>query len=616
MVNTLEIQNILSKDSSNVTDLLFQNEWSPTTKQVNTLNWSNYFSPPTSAWGNHLSKPKEQTKFELDVQNAIEISQKIDAFQPNIEVGTKVENLDAINWNSEARFCDIRPRLFDKSANTFRLIDTGSQISTTKKLPGDEPDPNYRLKAVNNSSIQTYGFREITVKINRKAYKVKAVIVDLNQEILGMDFLNSYKLGLDWIDETLHIFDKKAQIKAPLQFVTVPSDMMRTQSIEAVEEEAGFQVNPDVADPAWVEFQVACMKSLTSSDAFTNQNKSENDYTNVHETSSEKQKRGKIQKQLPEIQRLLEKYPGLLSETFDPNPKHGLFHKIETGNNTPCRAKRRPETTNRTKNELGKKAWNKMLKDGIISPVSASSNTDWTSNLTIANKPGGGVRCCSDFRQLNLKTLTLDAYPLPLLKNFTEKIHGCTVFSKLDLKSSFWNIPIHPDCRHKTTTLSPWGGAYVYNRLPFGLKSGPSNMQRLLEVTLSGIENCFLYIDDILLFSKSKEEHMRTIEEIFKRLSENKMPLSIDKCEFIKDSVEYLGYTVNSTGIRPLKRKLQALEEFQPPKNQKEMLHFLGAINYFRSSLKGMRINGKCQYGRYIATALQCRNNTTRENKI
>ena len=123
-------------------------------------------------------------------------------------------------------------------------------------------------------------------------------------------------------------------------------------------------------------------------------------------------------------------------------------------------------------------------------------------------------------------------------------------------------------------------------------------MQRLLEVTLQGIENCFLYIDDILLFSKNEEEHTKTLEEIFKRLAKNNMPLSIEKCEFFKPEVEYLGYKVNSSGISPLKRKLQALENFEAPKTQKELLHFLGAINYFRSSLRGLQINGN-----YLNTA-------------
>ena len=124
----------------------------------------------------------------------------------------------------------------------------------------------------------------------------------------------------------------------------------------------------------------------------------------------------------------------------------------------------------------------------MISPVKASDNTEWTSPLHLANKPGGGVRPCPDFRSLNSKT-SLDSFPLPLLSDFTSKIHGSTIFTKLDLRASFYNIPIWPQHRFKTTTLSPWGGAYVYNRLAFGLKSGPSTMQKLMEHTLQGIQN-------------------------------------------------------------------------------------------------------------------------------
>ena len=116
----------------------------------------------------------------------------------------------------------------------------------------------------------------------------------------------------------------------------------------------------------------------------------------------------------------------------------------------------------------------------VIEKVKADSNTDWTSSLHLVNKPGGGVRPCSDFRELNKKTVT-DAFPLPLLKDFTKKLHGAKHFSVIDLKSAFFNIPIWPEHRHLTTTLDPWGGAYVYNRLAFGLSSGPSSWQKLIE---------------------------------------------------------------------------------------------------------------------------------------
>ena len=118
-------------------------------------------------------------------------------------------------------------------------------------------------------------------------------------------------------------------------------------------------------------------------------------------------------------------------------------------------------------------------------------------------------------------------------------------------------------------------------------------MQRLMQVTLQGLTNCFVYLDDILLFSKTETEHQALLKEVFKRLAANKMPLSIKKCIFGQASVEYLGYEVNEHGIKPLHRKIEALQNFKQPKTQKELLHFLGALNYFRSSLKGLTIAGK-----------------------
>ena len=133
----------------------------------------------------------------------------------------------------------------------------------------------------------------------------------------------------------------------------------------------------------------------------------------------------------------------------------------------------------------------------------------------------------------------------------------------------------------------------MYNRLPFGLSSGPSTMQRLLEVILKEVPNTFIYLDDLLLCAKSKEEHDQILEQIFKILADNHMALSIDKCKFGQKEVDYLGYRVTKAGIRPLPKKLAALSSFPTPKTQKDVLHFCGAINYFRSSLKGITKNNK-----------------------
>ena len=121
----------------------------------------------------------------------------------------------------------------------------------------------------------------------------------------------------------------------------------------------------------------------------------------------------------------------------------------------------------------GKAAWEQMERDGVIERVKAETNTDYSSALHLVPKPGGGARPCTDFRALNAQTV-VDAHPLPLLKDFTSKIHGSKVFSVVDLRSAFFNVPILPEHRHKTLTLSPWGGVIYSQSLSVraGLRSG------------------------------------------------------------------------------------------------------------------------------------------------
>ena len=221
---------------------------------VSVSKWSQYFNPSKQTWGNYPTKPSIQTDFETQVKEAAVRSEQIDPFLPNIETGSKISAMLAKQWSSQ-RQSDIRPRLFDKGSQIHRLIDTGSMISTTAKKEGDTLNPHLVLQAVNNSPMPTYGFRNIDVKIGRKTYPIKAVIVDVNQEILGMDFLENFKLGLDWIGDEYYIFDRKAQIKKSLSFVTVPNNQLRTQAVvELPSEKAASrpQNHPD-----WVAFQIA-----------------------------------------------------------------------------------------------------------------------------------------------------------------------------------------------------------------------------------------------------------------------------------------------------------------------------------------------------------------------
>ena len=155
---------------------------------------------------------------------AMQVAASVDPFQPSLPEGVVVSAAEAVNWSNPS--VDIRPRLEDKASGEFRLIDTGSQISACKRQPGDVQDDSVKLMAVNGSKIPTYGFRNLTFKIGRKTYTVPAVVCDISQDILGIDFIDKYKLGFEWDDLTqteLSIVDKRANIKKELQMVTVPT---------------------------------------------------------------------------------------------------------------------------------------------------------------------------------------------------------------------------------------------------------------------------------------------------------------------------------------------------------------------------------------------------------
>ena len=172
---------------------------------------------------------------------------------------------------------------------------------------------------------------------------------------------------------------------------------------------------------------------------------------------------------------LVKKYPDILQAKFKEEPNANIYHRIDTGDSIPHKCKVRPILASSDKSKEGKKVWSEMENMGVIERVKTSSITQWTNPLHLVRKPQNrGWRVCGDFRLLNKKTKS-DNYPLPLLRSFTNKIKGSKIFSKIDLQSAFHHLPIHPDDVEKTCVLSPWGGAYVFKRLAFGLSNGPSS---------------------------------------------------------------------------------------------------------------------------------------------
>ena len=125
----------------------------------------------------------------------------------------------------------------------------------------------------------------------------------------------------------------------------------------------------------------------------------------------------------------------------------------------------------------------------------------------------------------------------------------------------------------KTVTLTPWG-PYRYKRLAMGLKNSAQSFQKLMDWVLAGLEGTYCYMDDILLFSKSEGEHLKLVEEVFRRLTANGLAIHPDKCRFGKPALDFLGYHVTRQGVKPLEKKVEAIVAFPPPHNHKSLLGF------------------------------------------
>ena len=192
-----------------------------------------------------------------------------------------------------------------------------------------------------------------------------------------------------------------------------------------------------------------------------------------------------------------------------------------------------------------------------------------------------------DYRSLNEKTIS-DAYPLPNICEILNQLGGAKYFSTLDLASGFHQIPMDPDSQSKTAFCTSYGH-YEYKRMPFGLKNAPSTFQRMMDQVLSGIQGVelFVYMDDIVVYSSSLEEHANKLKKLLGRLQTAGLTLQPEKSHFLQKQIAYLGHVITQYGVKPDPRKIEAVQKFSRPKTRKNIKQFLGLIGYYRRSIPG-----------------------------
>ena len=225
-----------------------------------------------------------------------------------------------------------------------------------------------------------------------------------------------------------------------------------------------------------------------------------------------------------------------------------------------------------------KRQLDQLLKDGKIRP----STSPYGAPVLFVKKKDGKLRMCIDYRALNSQTIQ-NRYALPRIDELFDRLHGAKVFSKLDLTSGYYQIAINPKDRYKTAFRTRYGH-YEFNVMPFGLTNAPATFQTLMnDIFRDLLDVCVIvYLDDILVYSKNKEEHEQHLRQVLQRLKEHQLYAKLSKCTFFASSIEYLGHIADGDGLRPNPRLVQALMDFPQPKTLKELQSFLGLANYYR----------------------------------
>ena len=219
-----------------------------------------------------------------------------------------------------------------------------------------------------------------------------------------------------------------------------------------------------------------------------------------------------------------------------------------------------------------------MLAQGIIRP----STSPWASPITLVPKKSGELRFCVDYRAINAVTIK-DSFPLPLIQDIFDQLQGAKVFTTLDMQSGYWQIPVAAADIPKTAFVCH-KGLFEFVRMPFGLCNAPGIFQRTMERVLHGLvgEICLVYLDDVVVFGKTKEEHALNLRLVLERFRDHNLTLKPSKCSFSKVALKLLGYIVGADGISADPEKLKAIAALPTPSTVSQLRTFLGMSGYYR----------------------------------
>ena len=276
--------------------------------------------------------------------------------------------------------------------------------------------------------------------------------------------------------------------------------------------------------------------------------------------------------QREELKDLIHEFEHLFPDV--PTRTNTIYHDVDVGDSKPV--KQHPYRLNPTKEKYLRDEVKYLLDNNFIEP----SKSNWSSPCILVPKSDGTYRMCTDYRKVNSVTKT-DSFPLPRIDDCIDRVGKAKYVTKLDLLKGFWQVPLTKRAQEISAFATP-DGLFQYKVMPFGMKNSPATFQRLINDVTAGLDNCEAYVDDVILYSDTWEEHIKLIRTFFERLTEAMLTINLAKSEFGCAQVIYLGHIVGQGQVKPVNAKILAITDFPTPNCKRQLMRFLGMAGYYR----------------------------------
>jgi len=283
----------------------------------------------------------------------------------------------------------------------------------------------------------------------------------------------------------------------------------------------------------------------------------------------------------PDMIRILEEFRDVFPKDGVPPelpPKRNVDHEIKLNDDKASLPARQPYRLSEPELEILRERLTWLTEHGFIRP----SRSPYAAPVLFARKKDGTLRMCIDYRALNKLTVK-NRYPLPRIEDLFDRLRGATCFSKIDLDSAYHQVRVKPDDIPKTAFTTRYGH-FEFLVLSFGLTNAPATFQTLMNDVLRPYLDKFVivYLDDILIYSRNREEHLEHVRLVLEALRQHKLYAKMAKCEFLQTKIGFLGHVLQQGSISTDPDKCKAIHQWPIPRDIHELRAFLGLANYYR----------------------------------